>query len=109
MTCPLWKLRTSRTVGALQRSGKDDFQQAQRCLLSVSLRLLSHEYRSSGATAGIIIYEREEFSCTFFLTMSRPLCHLSEKSFPWTRFLLRLCCGDGLFPVQRGLLQHRCA
>jgi len=22
--------------------GKDDFQQAQRCLLSVSLRLLSH-------------------------------------------------------------------
>jgi hypothetical protein len=39
--------------------GKDDFQQAQRCLLSVSLRLLSHEYRSSGATAGIIIYDRE--------------------------------------------------
>ena len=39
--------------------GKDDFQQAQRCLLSVSLGLLSHVYRSSHANAGILIYDRE--------------------------------------------------
>ncbi len=49
--------------------GKDDFQQAQRCLLSVSLGLLSYVYRSSHANAGILIYDREQFSCTFFLTI----------------------------------------
>jgi hypothetical protein len=39
--------------------GKDDFQQAPLSLLSVSLGLLSHVYRTSHANAGILIYDRE--------------------------------------------------
>ena len=39
--------------------GKDDFQQAPLSLLSVSLGLLSHVYRSSPAHVGILIYDRE--------------------------------------------------
>ena len=39
--------------------GKDDFQQAPLSLLSVSLELFSHVYRSPHANAGILIYDRE--------------------------------------------------
>jgi len=59
MTCPFGNCARHALFVLSKDLGKDDFQQAPLSLLSVSLGLLSHVYRTSHANAGILIYDRE--------------------------------------------------